>query len=115
MQSIALLPIFVFCQKKLVTIAMNQDLKKIIRSVPDFPKPGILFKDITPVLLDPTLLHDTIEYFFNHIDNRNVDIVAGIESRGFILAAPLAYRLGAGFVPIRKKGKTAGRGGAPRV
>jgi len=80
-------------------------IKAAIREVPDFPKPGIMFKDITPILKDPVLLNQTVDYFYNQLKDKKVQYVAGIESRGFILGAPLAYKLGAGFIPIRKKGK----------
>jgi adenine phosphoribosyltransferase len=75
-----------------------------LRDVPDFPKPGILFKDITPVLADADLFRAIVEDLADEYAD-SVDIVAGIESRGFILAAPLAARLGTAFVPIRKPGK----------
>jgi adenine phosphoribosyltransferase len=74
-----------------------------IRDVPDYPKPGVLFKDITPLLADPRAFAsvvDTLATVFGPVDK-----VAGIEARGFIFAAPVAYRIGAGFVPVRKKGK----------
>jgi adenine phosphoribosyltransferase len=81
------------------------DLKKHILDVPDFPKKGIVFKDITPLLADPKAFSATIEALAQPYLGKGVSVVAGIESRGFLLAAPLAQRLGAGFVPIRKKGK----------
>jgi adenine phosphoribosyltransferase len=74
-----------------------------IRDVPDYPQPGVLFKDITPLLADPrafTAVVEALSTVFGPVDK-----VAGIEARGFILAAPVAYRIGAGFVPVRKKGK----------
>jgi adenine phosphoribosyltransferase len=76
-----------------------------VRTVPDFPKPGIQFKDITPVLQDPTTLRQAVEVFARRYEGVPVDVVVGIESRGFILGSPLAVRLGAGFVPVRKRGK----------
>jgi adenine phosphoribosyltransferase len=76
-----------------------------VRDIPDFPQPGILFKDITPVLADRELFRDLIEHFANVHRPQNIDVVVGIESRGFIFGAPLALALGAGFVPIRKPGK----------
>jgi adenine phosphoribosyltransferase len=88
--------------------AMVDTIKAAIRDIPDFPKPGILFKDITTVLRQGDLLQQTIEYFYHFVKDKHVDYVVGIESRGFILGAPLAYRLGAGFVPVRKKGKLPG-------
>lgn len=80
-------------------------LKSKIRQVPDFPKPGILFYDITTLLSDPAGFHDTIDALTRPYEGQGIDRVVGIESRGFILAAAVADRLGAGFVPIRKPGK----------
>jgi adenine phosphoribosyltransferase len=83
-----------------------QELKARIRDVPDFPKPGILFRDISPLLRDhfvPTI--DALDALFSDVEWDETDVVAGVESRGFILAAALAERHGKGFVPIRKKGK----------
>jgi adenine phosphoribosyltransferase len=76
-----------------------------LRDVPDFPKPGILFKDITPVLADPPLFQAVIEHFAAEYRGQEIAVVAGIESRGFILGGAIAVALGAGFVPIRKPGK----------
>jgi adenine phosphoribosyltransferase len=81
------------------------DLKKHIHDVPDFPKKGIVFKDITPLLADPKAFAEMIDRLAEPFIGKGVQIVAGIESRGFLLATPIAYRLGAGVVPIRKKGK----------
>lgn len=81
------------------------DLEKWIRDVPDFPKPGIVFKDITPLLGDPEALRETIEQLAAPFLDRHVQYVTGVESRGFIFGSMLAERLGAGFVPIRKPGK----------
>jgi len=81
------------------------DLKKLIREVPDFPKPGILFYDITTLLKDPAGLRAVIDRLKEHYRDAEVDVVAGIEARGFIFAPALAYALGAGFVPIRKPKK----------
>ncbi len=80
-------------------------LKNLIREVSDFPKPGIAFKDITTLLKDGIGLRTAVDAMLNPFSNVPVDIVAGIEARGFILAAPLAVELGCGFVPIRKAGK----------
>jgi adenine phosphoribosyltransferase len=80
-------------------------LKKLIREVPDFPKPGILFYDITTLLKDPRGLRGTIDALRAHYTGAQVDVVIGIESRGFIFAPALAYALGAGFVPVRKPKK----------
>jgi adenine phosphoribosyltransferase len=80
-------------------------LRAAVRDVPDFPQPGILFKDITPVLGDPALLREAIEAMAAPFAGQRVDKVVGIDARGFIFGALLADRLGAGFVPVRKKGK----------
>ena len=81
------------------------DLKQMIRSVPDFPKPGINFYDITTLLKDPNGLKATIDSLVMPYDAANVDVVVGIESRGFILGSAVAERIGAGFIPVRKAGK----------
>jgi adenine phosphoribosyltransferase len=81
------------------------DLATRIRDVPDFPKPGILFKDITTLLKDGAAFKASIDGLLERIGPRKVDAVVGMESRGFIFAAPIAYRLGVGFVPVRKLGK----------
>jgi adenine phosphoribosyltransferase len=81
------------------------DLRPYIRDVPDFPKPGILFKDITPLLADVAAFRAAIEGLAAPFRGRRIEIVAAPEARGFIFAAPLALELGAGFVPIRKPGK----------
>ncbi|MCI0403042.1 MAG: adenine phosphoribosyltransferase [Acidobacteria bacterium] len=83
----------------------RNDLKRLIREVPNWPKPGILFYDITTLLKDPQGFRALIDSLYNHYDTHPVDIVAGIEARGFIFGPALAYRLGAGFVPIRKPNK----------
>jgi len=82
-----------------------RDLKAAIRDVPDFPKPGIVFKDITPVLLDAELFGRAIEAMAAPYAGAGISRVVSIESRGFLLGAPIALRLGAGLVPIRKPGK----------
>ena len=82
-----------------------QDFSKFIREIPNFPEPGILFKDITPLLENGTVFHSAIEVFASHYRSEAIDKVVGIDARGFILGAALAYRLGVGFVPIRKAGK----------
>ncbi len=84
------------------------DLKQKIRTIPDFPEPGILFRDITTLLSDAEALNETIERFAEHYKNEKIDVVAGVESRGFIIGTPLAIRLGLGFIPIRKAGKLPG-------
>ncbi len=81
------------------------DLKALIREVPDFPKPGILFRDITTLLQNEKGLRYVIDSLTSGFADQQIEYVAGIESRGFIFGAPLAYSLGAGFVPIRKPGK----------
>ena len=80
-------------------------IKTLIRDVPDFPEPGIVFKDITPVLADPIAFSTITDLMVVRFGRGNVDKVVGIEARGFIIASPVAYHFGAGFVPIRKQGK----------
>ena len=82
-----------------------QRLRAAIRDVPDFPKPGIIFKDITPVLADANLLRLAVDAMEEFADGKRVDKVVGIDARGFIFGAMLAARLGCGFIPARKKGK----------
>jgi adenine phosphoribosyltransferase len=82
-----------------------EKLKAAIRDVPDFPKPGILFKDITPVLADPALFRMAIDLFVARLDDKAVAKVAAIDARGFMFGAAVADRLGLGFVPVRKAGK----------
>src|SRR5580704_8382040 len=84
---------------------LMQNLKKLIREVPDFPKPGILFYDITTLLKDPAGLAGVIDGLKEHYRHLQVDVVLGIEARGFIFAPALAYALSAGFVPVRKHQK----------
>jgi adenine phosphoribosyltransferase len=87
-------------------IAVELDrVKALIRDVPDFPQEGIVFKDITPLLADPIAFSTVIDLIVVHFGRGNVDKVVGIEARGFILASPVAYHFGAGFVPVRKKDK----------
>ena len=81
------------------------EIERAIRNVPDFPKPGIQFKDITPVLADPRLFAGSLVLLFDGFKPGSVDAVVGIDARGFIFAAAAAVKLGAGFVPVRKKGK----------
>src|SRR5215471_17336740 len=81
------------------------EIEKAIRSVPDFPKPGIQFKDITPLLADARLFSGTIDLLTEHFAPGSIDAVVGIDARGFIFAAAAAKNLHAGFIPIRKKGK----------
>lgn len=89
----------------MVSESLVTDLKKAIRSVPDFPKPGIVFRDITTLLKDPRAFQSALHQFGTHYKNKGIKKVIGIESRGFIFGGALASQLGAGFVPIRKQGK----------
>ncbi len=82
-----------------------EELRAKIREIPDFPKPGILFYDITTLLKDRTAYREAIDLMLAPWKDDRVDLVVGMESRGFIFSAPMAYRLGAGFVPVRKLGK----------
>ena len=81
------------------------DLRALVRDVPDFPKPGIVFRDITPLLLRPTAVESCVARMTQVARGRGITHVAAIESRGFLFGVPIALRLGAGFVPIRKQGK----------
>jgi len=81
------------------------DLKEYIRDIPDFPKPGIIFRDITPLLASPEAFGQSVRRLADHYRDRQVDVVVAAEARGFVFAAPLALELQAGFVPIRKPGK----------
>ena len=83
----------------------TMDLKALIRDIPDFPKPGILFRDITTLLSEPEGLQHAIDQMAETLPVTKPDYIAGIESRGFIFGMPLAYKLGCGFVPVRKAGK----------
>ena len=82
-----------------------EDLSRLIRDVPDFPKPGIVFKDITPLLADPEGLRLAISTMVSRVQDLEIDRIVGIESRGFIFGVPLALELGLGFTPVRKPGK----------
>src|SRR5271167_140363 len=82
-----------------------EELKSLVRTVPDFPKPGILFYDITTLLKDKTGFAQLIDALAAHYIGKEIDLVLGIEARGFIFGPALAYRLNAGFVPVRKPGK----------
>lgn len=82
-----------------------EELKKYIRDIPDFPKPGILFKDITTLLKDGQAFKQTVDAFVEKYKDEKIDKVLAVEARGFIFGAAVAYRLGAGFVLVRKKGK----------
>jgi adenine phosphoribosyltransferase len=82
-----------------------RDFQNIVRDVPDFPKPGIVFKDITPLLKHPEGILSVTEHFKKQLENKKIDYVCGIESRGFLFGTCLSQALNCGFIPIRKKGK----------
>jgi adenine phosphoribosyltransferase len=84
------------------------DLKSLIRDIPDFPKPGIMFRDITTLLCNPQGLSYTIDSLAEKCSAMSADYVVGMESRGFIFGTPLAYKMGVGFIPVRKPGKLPG-------
>ena len=84
---------------------IRKRLEHTIRDVKDFPKPGILFKDITPVLEDPDLCRDLVDFMAEQLKNTEVDAIVGVESRGFLFGMPLAIKLGKPFITVRKKGK----------
>jgi len=86
-------------------MSATNNLRAAVRDVIDFPKPGIVFKDITPILADPVLFHESISLLTATAGAVKIDKVVGIDARGFIFAAAVADRLGAGFIPVRKKGK----------
>lgn len=81
------------------------NIEHLIRGIPDFPIPGILFRDITPLLKDKAGFRATIDLFVDRFKDEQIDYVVGVEARGYMLGAPLAYAIGAGFVPVRKPGK----------
>ena len=83
----------------------NIELKDMIRTIPDFPKKGIMFRDITTILQDKEGFAYVIDNFYERYKSKNIDVVVGIEARGFIFGSALAYKLGCGFVPVRKEGK----------
>ena len=85
--------------------SLEADVKATIRDIPDFPKPGILFKDITPILSDAALMQRITDAIVERFSGENIDVVVGMESRGFIFGVPVAMALGAAFVPARKPGK----------
>jgi adenine phosphoribosyltransferase len=84
-------------------------IESLIRAIPDFPIPGILFRDITPLLGDPGGFKRLIDTFVDAYRDKHIDYVVGIEARGYMIGAPVAYLLGAGFVPVRKPGKLPGK------
>ena len=81
------------------------DLEKIIRDVPDFPKEGIIFKDITTLLKDAEAFREAVDRLVDRYSGEQIDLVVAVEARGYIFGAPIAYKLGAGFIPVRKVGK----------
>jgi adenine phosphoribosyltransferase len=83
----------------------SENIKKAIRTIPDFPKKGIMFRDITTLLQNKIAFHEACDEFYNHYKNEKIDAILGIESRGFIFGSVLAYKLGVGFIPARKPGK----------
>jgi adenine phosphoribosyltransferase len=87
---------------------MTESIKAKIRTVPDWPKKNVMFRDITTLLKNPEGLKETVDLLYHRYEGQKIDKVVGIESRGFILGAPLAYLLGCGFVPVRKPGKLPG-------
>jgi len=91
-----------------VTLDLPALLRARIRDVPDYPKPGVMFKDINPLLADHIAFAGAVDAIVAHHGRGTVEKVVGIEARGFIIAAPVAYHFGAGFVPVRKKGKLPG-------
>ncbi|GAC1419502.1 MAG: adenine phosphoribosyltransferase [Candidatus Velthaea sp.] len=86
----------------------TQQIESLIRVIPDFPIPGIMFRDITPLLKDPAGFKALVDLFIDKYRSEKIDYVVGIEARGYMIGAPLAYQLGAGFVPVRKPGKLPG-------
>lgn len=88
-----------------MSAAPQLNLKEYIRDIPDFPKPGILFRDITPLLASPVAFREAIQRFADNYRDREIDVIVAAEARGFIFAAPLALELGMAFVPVRKPGK----------
>lgn len=84
---------------------IEEQIKAAVRDIPDFPKPGIVFKDITPILKDPVLCENILNAFVEKLKYTRVDVVAGVESRGFLFGLTLATKLGVPFVPVRKAGK----------
>ena len=84
---------------------ITEQIKAAIRDIPDFPKPGIIFKDITPILKDPALCESILDAFVAQLKDTPIDVVAGVESRGFLFGLSLACKLGVPFIPVRKAGK----------
>lgn len=98
-----------FCCKALAFAPMDSGivgrLRAVVRDVPDFPRKGIIFKDITPVLNDPVLFRASIDLFLERCHGLEIDKIVGVDARGFLFGSAVAYELGVGFVPIRKRGK----------
>jgi adenine phosphoribosyltransferase len=88
-----------------MALAAVEKLRAAVRDVPDFPKKGIVFKDITPLLSDPVLFRASVDLFLQRCRGREIDKIVGIDARGFLFGSAVAYELGVGFVPIRKRGK----------
>src|ERR1700680_642371 len=88
-----------------MTSTMTEQLRAAVRDVPDFPKKGIVFKDITPILKDGALLRASIDLFLDRFRGKKIDKIVGIDARGFLFGSAVAYELGIGFVPLRKKGR----------
>src|ERR1700730_5024224 len=88
-----------------MTSTMTEQLRAAVRDVPDFPKKGIVFKDITPILKDGALLRPSIDLFLERFRGKKIDKIVGIDARGFLFGSAVAYELGIGFVPLRKKGR----------
>ena len=84
---------------------IEQQIKSAIRDIPDFPKPGIVFKDITPILKDTVLCGNIVDAFIEKVKGTRIDVIAGVESRGFLFGLTLACKLGVPFIPVRKAGK----------
>ena len=84
---------------------IEQQIKDAIRDIPDFPKPGIVFKDITPILKDPALCDKVVDAFVEKLKDTRIDVIAGVESRGFLFGLTLACKIGVPFIPVRKAGK----------
>lgn len=89
----------------MATVLKDADLKKYIRDIPDFPKKGIIFKDITTLLRDKKAFKQSVDSLAKKFAKEKIDYIVAVESRGFIFGGALAYQLGAGFIPVRKKGK----------
>ena len=92
-----------------------EQLRRAVRDVPDFPKAGIIFKDITPILADGTLFRASIDAFLKRCSAMQIDKIVGIDARGFLFGSAVAYELGVGFVPLRKKGRLPLQNGERKV